>query len=233
MLRAMREGSQKHPWILWLILITITVTFVIVGAWDYQGSQANVVAEVGPYKVSLDEYRRTKQNYSRFYREQLKQEDVKEETIQQLAITSLVEAKTWNIMADQLGLSIAPEELTEAIVAQKEFHRDGKFDPQFYERLLQANRMTPHEFEEQRTVELIRDKARLLVMESTTLTPAELKEVNELASRQASEGSDEPDAATLERIKLQFLFQKKQRSVQAFQAAMRANAEVQVHEELL
>ena len=135
-------------------------------------------------------------------------------------------------MADQLGLSIAPEELTEAIVTQKEFHRDGKFDPQFYERLLKANRMTPHDFEEQRTVELIRDKARLLVMESTTLTPAELKEVNELAARQASEGS-EPDAATLERIKLQFLFQKKQRGVQAFQAAMRANANVQIHEELL
>ena len=228
----MREGSQKHPWILWLILITITVTFVIVGAWDYQGSQANVVAEVGPYQVSLEEYRRTKQNYSRFYRDQLKQEDVKEEVIQQLAINSLVEAKTWNIMADQLGLSIAPEELTEAIVAQKEFQRDGQFDPQYYERLLKANRMTPHEFEEQRTIELIRDKARLLVMESTTLTPAELKEVNELAARQASEGS-EPDAATLERIKLQFLFQKKQRSVQAFQSAMRANAAVQVHEELL
>ena len=153
MLRAMREGSQKHPWILWLILITITVTFVIVGAWDYQGSQANVVAEVGPYQVSLQEYRRTKQNYDRFYREQLKQEDVKEEVIQQLAINSLVEAKTWTIMAEQLGLSIAPEELTEAIVSQKEFHRDGKFDPQFYERLLKANRMTPHEFEEQRTVE--------------------------------------------------------------------------------
>ena len=79
---------------------------------------------------------------------------------------------------------------------------------------------------------LIRDKARLLVMESTTLTPAELKEVNELAARQASEGS-EPDAATLERIKLQFLFQKKQRAVQAFQAAMRSNAEVRIHEELL
>ena len=45
MLRTMREGSQRHPWILWTILILIAVTFVIVGAWDYQGSPANAVAE--------------------------------------------------------------------------------------------------------------------------------------------------------------------------------------------
>ena len=45
MLRTMREGSEKHPWILWSILIAITVTFVIVGAWDYEGSPTNTVAE--------------------------------------------------------------------------------------------------------------------------------------------------------------------------------------------
>ena len=232
MLRAMREGSQKHPWILWLILITITVTFVIVGAWDYQGSRANIVAEVGPYEISIDEYRRTKNNISRFYREQLKNEDIKEEVVQQLAINSLIQAKTWSILADQLELSISPEELLDAVVAQKEFHQDGKFNPLYYERLLKANRTTPQEYEHQKTDQLVSDRARLLVMESTTLTPAELKEVKELAARQASEGS-EPDAVTVERVKQQFLFQKKQRAVQAFQAQLHAKADVQIHEELL
>jgi len=136
------------------------------------------------------------------------------------------------MVADQLELSIYPEDLHDAIVAQTEFHRDGKFDPQIYERLLQYNRMTPGQFEKQRMVDLVRDKARLVVMEGATLTPAELKEVEELAARQAKEG-EEPDAATLEQTKRLFLLQKKQRAIQAFQTAMRMEAEVTINKDLL
>ena len=208
MLRTMREGSQRHPWILWGILIAITVTFVIVGAWDYEGSPTNVVAEIGPYKVSAQEYRRTYDNYYRFYRDQLKQEDIKEEELKQQAINSLIDAKAWTLAADELGLEVSEEELKNAIVEQKEFQKDGNFDPQFYQRILANNRMTPGEFESQRKIELRRDKARLLVTESTTLTPAEIKEVEDLAKRQAPEGA-EVDPKTKERIRLQFLLQKK------------------------
>ena len=125
MLRTMREGSEKHPWILWFILIAIAVTFVIVGAWDYQGSTPNTVAEVGPYKISREEYYRAKQRYSRFYRDQLKQEDVKDETLQQLAIDSLVTNKSWQVLADEFQLSVSPQELHDAIVNQTEFQKDG------------------------------------------------------------------------------------------------------------
>ncbi len=232
MLRTMREGSEKHPWILWSILIAITVTFVIVGAWDYEGSPTNVVAEVGPHKVSLQEYRRTYDNYARFYREQLKQEDIKDEQIKQQAINGLIDAKAWTLVAEELGLAISEEELRKAIVEQQEFQKDGNFDPQFYQRILANNRMTPAEFESQRKIELLRDKARLLVTESTTLTPAELKEVEELAQRQAQEG-EEPDLKTKERIRLQFLFQKKQRALQAFQTAMRSKSNIVIHDQLL
>ncbi len=232
MLRAMREGSERHPWILWSVLIAITVTFVIVGAWDYEGSSDNAVAEVGPHKVSLQEYRRTYDNYYRFYRDQLKQEDVKEEELKLQAINSLVDAKTWTLAAEELGLAISPDEIRSSILEQKEFQKEGVFDPQFYQRILANNRMTPAEFEGQRKIELLRDKARLLVTESTVLTPAELKEVEELAKRQAPEG-EEPDSTITERIQMQFLYQKKQRALQAFQVAMRNKSNVIIHEQLL
>ena len=232
MLRTMREGSQKHPWILWGILIAITVTFVIVGAWDYEGNPTNTVAEVGPYKVSLQEYRRTYDNYYRFYRDQLKEEDIKEEQLKQQAINSLIDAKSWTLVADELGLEVSEEELRNAIVEQEEFQKDGNFDPQFYQRILANNRMTPGEFESQRKVELRRDKARLLVTESTALTPAEIKEVEDLAKRQTPEG-EETDPKTKERIRLQFLLQKKQRALQAFQTAMRSKSNIVIHDQLL
>ena len=67
--------------------------------------------------------------------------------------------------------------------------------------------MTPNQYEKQRALELVQGRTRLVVMEGTTLTPAELQEVKDLATRQAKEG-EEPDAAAIERTKLQFLFQK-------------------------
>ena len=233
MIRTIREGSTKYPWILKSIIGVVAVTFVVGMGWfGYEAARPNAVATIGSYTVSLNEYRRAKQNLYRFYRDQLKNEDITDEQLEQMALQSLIESKTWSLVADQFNLTVSPEDLHNAIVAQKEFQRDGKFDPEYYQRLLQVNRMTPAQYEKQRTVELVRDKARLLVMESTTLTPAELKEVKELAARQAKEG-EEPDAATIERAKLQLLILKQQRAIQAFQTAMGAKARIQVDKELL
>ena len=234
MIRIIREGSQKYPWLLKIIMGVIAVTFIVGMGWfGFEATQLNTVAVVGPYKISLDEYRRAYNNAYRFYRDQLKQEDIDEASLKQTVLHSLIEGKTWDLAVEEFGLSISPEELRDSIVAQKAFQRDdGTFDPQYYQRILAANRLTPNQYETQRTNQLLTDKARLLVQDSTALTPAELEEVQALAARQAPEG-EEPDAATVERIRLQFLFQKKQRSLQAFQAAMLGTVQVETHEELL
>ena len=233
MIRTIREGAQKYPWILKGLIGVIAVTFVVgMGWYGYEAARPNSVATIGSYAVSLDEYRRAKQNIYRFYKDQLQQEEIDEEQLKQMALNSILESKTWSMLADQLDLSISPEDLHKAIVAQKEFQRDGKFDPEFYQRLLQSNRMTPNQYEKQRTLQLIQGRARLVAMEATALTPAELEEVQALAARQGKEGEG-PDVATLERTKLQFLYQKRQRAMLAFQTAMRANAHIQVDKELL
>ncbi|PJA78444.1 MAG: hypothetical protein CO149_04025, partial [Nitrospirae bacterium CG_4_9_14_3_um_filter_51_5] len=200
--------------------------------YGYESSQPNAVATVGHFKVSKDEYLRTKQGYYRFYRDQLKQEDVKEEMIQQLALEGLIATKSWQLLADEMNLAVSAQELHDAIANQKDFQKDGVFDTEYYQRLLAANRMKPHQYEEQRRNELLAEKARLLVSEATTLTPTEMKEVKELADRQTLDGA-EPDLTVLEQIRLQFLIQKKQRAMQAFQTALRARGDVTIHKELL
>lgn len=233
MIRIIREGSAKYPWILKGLILGIAVTFVIgMGWYGYESSQPNAVATIGPFKVTKDEYLRTKQGYYRFYRDQLKQEEIKEDTLKQLAIEGLITTKSWQLLAEEFNLAVAPQELHDAIVTQKDFQKDGAFDTEYYQRLLAANRMTPHQYEQQRRNELLAEKARLLVAEATTLTPAEMKEVKDLTARQTLEGA-EPDPTVLEQIRMQFLMQKKQRAMQAFQAALRARGDVTIHEELL
>ncbi len=230
MIRLIREGS---PWVIKVVILVIAITFVIgMGWYGYEASQPNAVASVGPYTIDKQEYLRAKQRIYRIYRDQLKQEEVKDETIQQLALNGLITNKSWRVVADEFGLAISPQELHDAIVNQKDFQKDGVFDPLYYQRLLAANRTKPHEYEEKRREELLIEKARLLVSEATTLTPAELQEVKDLNARQTLEGA-EPDPEVFEQIKMQFLLQKKQRAMQAFQAALRARGDIIIHEELL
>ena len=230
MIRLIREGS---PWVIKGVILVIAVTFVIgMGWYGYEASQPNAVASVGPYTIDKQEYLRAKQRVYRFYRDQLKQEDVKDETLQQLALDGLVTNKSWRLLADEFGLAVSPQELHDAIVNQKDFQKDGVFDPEYYQRLLAANRTKPHEYEEKRREELLIEKARLLVSEATTLTPAELQEVKDLNDRQTLEGA-ESDPVVFEQIKMQFVLQKKQRAMQAFQAMLRARGDVTIHEELL
>ena len=233
MIRIIREGSTKYPWVLKSIIVVIAVTFIGgMGWYGYEAARPNSVATIGSYSVSLEEYRRAKRNMYRFYKEQLKQEEIDDEQLKQMALNGLIEGKTWSQLADQLDISITSEDLHNAIVSQQVFQRDGKFDPEYYQRLLQANRMTPNQYEKQRALELKRGRARLIAMEATTLTPAEMEEVKGLAARQAKEG-EEPDAATIEQSKQQFLIQKRQRAMQAFQTAMRQKSRIVVDKELL
>ena len=233
MIRIIREGSAKYPWILIGIIFVIALAFIATMGWDgFGNSQSNVVASVGQYDVTKQEYLRAKQRYSRLYRDQLKQEDVKDETLQQLAIDGLITNKAWLVLADKFQLVVSAQELHDAIVNQTNFQKDGAFDPKYYQRLLAANRMKPKEYEEQRRSDLLIEKARLLVSEATTLTPAELQEVTDLNARQTLDGA-EPDPKVFEQIKMQFLLQKKQRAMQAFQVSLRTSGDIIIHEELL
>jgi hypothetical protein len=233
MIRLIREGSTKYPWLLKGLILAIAITFIGgMGWYGYEASQPNAVASVGPYTIDKQEYLRAKQRYYRFYRDQLKQEEVKDETLQQLALDGLIANKSWRVLADEFGLAVSPQELHDAIVNQKDFQKDGVFDPEYYQRLLAANRTKPHEYEEQRREELLIEKARLLVSEATTLTPAELQEVTDLNARQTLEGA-ESDPEVFEQIKMQFVLQKKQRAMQAFQSSLRVRGDITIHEELL
>jgi len=230
MIRLIRETS---PWIIKGLIGAIAIAFVGgMGWYGYEASQPNAVATVGPYTVTTQEYRLAKQRYYRFYRDQLKQEEINDETLQQLAIDSLVTNKSWLVLADEIGLVVSSQELHDAIVNQTNFQKNGVFDTQYYQRLLAANRTKPNEYEQQRRNDLLIEKAQLIVSEATALTPAELQEVKDLNARQTLEGA-EPDPKVFEQIKMQFLLQKKQRVMQAFQASLRARGNVTIHEELL
>ncbi len=236
MIKLIREGSTKYPWLLKFIMLIIAVTFIIGMGWfGYEtAQQPNLVAVVGSYQVKLDEFREAFNRTEAFYRNQPEQEAPDRKELKQTVINSLVGQKLWLVAADDLNLEVHPDELRDTIIKREEFQKDGAFDPEVYHRLLSLNQISPAKFEESLTKDLRRQKVLLLVQEVATLNPIEEEQVKELASGQTAGLEDEQEIETIhDRIRFQLLFQKKQQALEAFQQALWASSDVEIRQEFL
>ncbi len=238
MIKLIREGSKKYPWILKIIMLVIGVTFVIGMGWFGfdNAQQPNVVAAVGPYTVDAREFRDVYNRTYDAYKDQIEQEEMTEDDLKLGVVNSLVARKLWLVVAEELNIAVHPDELREIIMEREEFQKDGIFDPKVYHRLMAANRTSPAAFERGLTEDLIAQKVRLIVQDVATLNPAEMEEVNELIARQTVGMDDEKEIETLTAgIRLEFLMQKRQLALEAFQAAMRRHhtADVEIYKEFL
>jgi len=232
MIKLMRESAHKYPWLLKSLMGILAIAFVItMGWWGFGQQETNAVASVGNLSVTRDEFLRTYENTYRFYKEKV-QGDFKEETLKQFVIEGLIENKIWTLAAEDMGLTVTPNELRDDIMRREDFFRNGKFDPEVYRRVLAANRLTPSLFESQHTMELLRNKARMVVLDSVALTPSEIAEAQALMAHQPQvESASGPSAR--ERILQDFLFQKQQRALMAYKEAMKAKVPIQIHKEYL
>jgi peptidyl-prolyl cis-trans isomerase D len=230
----MREGAHKYPWLLKSMMGILAIAFVVgMGWWGFTDSQSNAIASVGELPISRDEYLRAYENTYRYYKDNV-QGDFKEETLKQFVLDGLIHSRLWTLAAKDMGVTVSPAELRDDIVRRPDFQKNGQFDPDLYRRLLAANRLTPALFESMHATELLREKARMMVRDSVALTPAEIAEAQTLLARQTqTEASGQAAQTANERLLQDFLFQKQQRALMAYQEALKANVPIQVHKEML
>jgi hypothetical protein len=232
MIKLMREGARKYPWILKSLMGILAIVFVItMGWWGFSEQQSDAVASVGDTTVTRDEFRRAYENTYRFYKEKV-QGDFKEETLKQFVVEGLIESKIWSIVAKDLGVRVSPEELRESIVRREEFQRNGQFDPEIYRRVLAANHLTPAMFENLHALELQQDKAQTVIRDSVALTPDEIAEAQALQSRQPQPETPVGLSAK-DRILQDLLLQKQQRALLAYKESVRARLPIEIHKEML
>ncbi|WP_447986457.1 SurA N-terminal domain-containing protein [Nitrospira sp. Nam74] len=234
MIKLMREGAHKYPWLLKSMMGVLAIAFIVgMGWWGFTDSQTDGIASVGDLSVSRDEYRRAYENTYRYYKDNV-QGDFKEETLKQFVLDGLIQSKLWTLAAQDLGVTVSPAELRDDILRRPDFQKNGQFDPDLYRRLLAANRLTPSLFESLHTTELLREKARMIVRDSVALTPAEITEAQTLMARQSqTESSGQAAQTANERLLQDFLFQKQQRALMAYQEALKAKVPIQIHKEML
>ncbi len=183
MLKVMRHHA-KYFYVLFFIVI-LSFVFWGVGTVD-KSDKGNVVAEVGKYKITGEEYWRTYDRMFNFYRDMYKdkfdEEMQKKLRLKEGVLYSLVDNRVLLIAAKENGITVTDDELNEAIKNEPAFMKNGSFDSEVYQNRLRLMRLTPEAYEAARRQELTLAKMRRLIELAASVPSSE-----ELAKVSASD----------------------------------------------
>jgi len=187
----MLKGMRKHARYFYVLFFIVILTFIFwgVGTVDKTGG-VEILAEVGKYKITTEEYWKTYDRIYRFYREiykdQFNEEMEKKMNLKDNVLNSMVNERVLLTAAQKAGIKIGDEELQDAITHEQAFMKNGVFDKDVYLNRLRLNRITPEEFERSHRQELILSKMRRLVELSVDIPDsADLQLPRESSNEQA------------------------------------------------
>jgi len=216
---------RKHAkfFYVFFFLIIISFIFFYVGPVDRNGQLSLI--EVGKEKkVSVEDYWRAYENTRNFYRDIYKDKfnaDMEKQLgLKEKILNEMLVSKILYVAAQDAGLVVSKRELTEAILSDPSFQRDGQFRKDVYLKTLQLNRMTPRYYEEKKKEELLVRKMRQLVENAPIVTDQDLL-------------IPQGDAKLQKALRDSMEKARKQEAVEAFAEAMRKQYKTIVRFELI
>jgi peptidyl-prolyl cis-trans isomerase D len=228
----MLESIHKHmSWIMWAIVVLITVTFLFFGIYP-SNIGGRSVAKVGGEVITADEYNRVYRtmydNYKQLMSEKFDEsfaKSLKTQALQELVVQKLLVQE-----AERVGLRISDEELQAVIMKTPSFARDGKFDKQIYERILDQINMKPAAFEASQREFLLRQKLEQIVKDSVVVTDAELAASYLQKNPKAKPGEFEKDRDT---FKMTVLAEKQRDAMTAFLRGIQSRTTIKIDDKAM
>lgn len=221
MLKAMRHHA-KYFYVLFFVVI-LSFIFWGVGTVDKSGN-GQIVAEVGKYRISAQEYARVYDNMIKFYRdlykEKFDEEMQKKLNLKEKAINTLVDQIVLLIAAQENGITVSDSELQEAIVNEPAFMKDGVFDNNVYQNVLRYSQLTPATYEAKKRDDLMVQKMTRLIAMSA------IPPVTGLDSISA-------DDRTKKMIAEAAMNETREKTVQAYVEGLKRKIKVKINTELL
>jgi peptidyl-prolyl cis-trans isomerase D len=225
----MLEQIHKHmKWIMWTIVILVTVTFLFFGIYPSSMS-GNTIAKVDGYNISADEFNQVYRTMYENYRQILKDQftDSFAQTLRKQALQELIQNRLLVQESERLGFKVSDEELQGHIVRMAAFNNQGRFDQRIYERTLQNVNITPAVFEANQREYLLRQKLERLVEDSVAVTDAELASAYRIRNPKAKPGEYEKNKATFEQT---YLGERKQEALDAYVRGLMSKATIKIND---
>lgn len=192
MLRTVRKNIKSLSITLWVVIASFIATIFLVYGMQSAGPGGNpaMAATVNGERIPMQEfqraYRQQEENLRRTFGDRWNDELPKTLGLRLQVLDSLITSRLLVQEAERLGLSVSREELADAIRQNPQFAEEGKFNPERYRRILDANRLTPELYEETLRRGLLQQKLANLVQGSAKVSEGEGWEVFRAAKEKVS-----------------------------------------------
>jgi len=221
----MIKVMRKHAKYFYFLFFIVILSFIFwgMGGVDDTG-QSEVLAEIGEYKITTNEFWRSYDRASRIYREIYKdkfEEMMKEMNLKEQILDSMVDEHVLLISAQEMGIQVSDQELNDAITREPMFQRDGVFDKEIYVNRLRLNRLTPEVYESMQRQELIVKKLRRLIALSVDTSGID------------SEIQVSGDEQIVNMIKEQMRSDRNEKAVKSFIEGVKNNIKIVIHKDLI
>jgi hypothetical protein len=223
----MLKGMRKHAKYFYVLFFIVILSFVFWGIGPKDISNGvEIVAEVGKYKITAQEYWKVYDGVYRFYRELYKdkfdEEMEKNLKLKEKVLDQMVNERVLLIAAQEEGIQTSDEELQDIIARDPAFMKNGFFDKGVYLNRLKLGRMTPELFENLKRQELTLNKMRRMIELAVDVT--------DMDSAAPPAAGNEQLAAMLNQTMLN---DKKEKAVQAYVEGLKKQMKIKVNKQLI
>ena len=179
MLQEIRERAQG--WIAWAIVILITIPFALWGIQSYLGVGSEpIVATVNGTEIKtrdldmrVEETRmRMRERLGAAYRPEL----FEGAALRDQVLEGMIQEQLLLQSSHDIGLRASSLELQGAILANPAFQRDGRFDKESYDRMLQMQGISPLQYEDSLRQRIVGTQIQRALAASELVTEQELAE---------------------------------------------------------
>lgn len=223
----MLKMMRKHAKYFYFLFFMVIISFIFwgIGRVDKTGG-GEIVAEVGKYKITTEEYWRTYDRIYRFYREIYKEkfdeEMEKKMNLKENVLDSMINERVLLITAKEADIGVSDEELQESITHEPAFMKNGVFDKDVYLNRLRLNRITPEAYESSKRQELTLKKIRRLIELSVDVTDINL-----------SLGKVSGDEQIVKMISESMLNDRKEKVLRSYIEGLKKQIKIRINKQLI
>lgn len=218
---------RKHARYFYVLFFIVILSFIFwgVGTVDKTG-RTEIVAEIGNYKITTDEYWKTYDRIYRFYRELYKdkfdEETEKKLNLKENVLDSMINERVLLIAAKEMGIGVSDDELQESIAKEPAFMKNGSFDKDLYLNRLRLNRITPEAFENAKRQELTLSKMNRLIELSVDATDIDAQLPQTSGNEQAQN-----------MIRQAMFSDKKEKAVKSYIEGLKKEIKIKINKQLI
>ncbi|RMG57396.1 MAG: hypothetical protein D6713_09760 [Deltaproteobacteria bacterium] len=182
MLRSLRKNAQS--WmiksIFWIIVLAFVGTIFLVWGRGRDVAREDYVARINgtviPVTAFYDEYNRLDQLYREIYGELYDKIGITKDRLKKEALDNLINRALLLKAADKLKIKVSDEEIQREIAKNPAFQVNGQFNRERYLQVLQANRLTPADYESAKRRELRLRKITDFIQSTVKVSDQEIRD---------------------------------------------------------